>query len=89
MAISPATFENACEQIVSSIDANDFNAARLWLTKAKIYAKALPKSYTVAGKSKTITEDLADLDAAIDTAERAASGAGQTRLIGVAFAGAR
>ncbi len=89
MAISPATLESAFESIVTAIDANDFPGARLWLAKAKIYAKAMPKSYTIAGRSKTVTEDLTDLDTALDSAERAANGAGQTRLIGVSFAGAR
>ena len=85
MAITPANLDAAFEGIVTAIDSSNFALARTWLTKAKIYAKALPKNYTISGRSKTVTEDLTDLDAAIDAAERAAAGAGGTRLIGVSF----
>lgn len=85
MAITPADLDNALQNIRTAIIVRDFASARLALTDAQICVIALPKNYTIAGKSKTVEQDLKDLDEAIDRAERAANGAGKTQIYGVSF----
>ena len=80
-------YEAALVAIGTAISGSQFATARVQLALAQTYASGLP-DYATEQRSvtrHTATENLKNLREAIDTAERAAAGAGDVQIVPIGF----